>query len=260
MRSAASCTQPLQLRSVPRGARITRPVIVVLRQPCVAVPPEPLVRRPLTRCSSPPVRFRESLTAGSLWLISGASPKPMTSRVQDKRRFHPDGTPRDDDAPHRPGGPHRGGSCACGTGRGRGGAQLRADLETARRRVDELARGIQDVMKDRDDFKARVNRERERLARGGEGTGGAGPDRDGGRARPLAPVGRRFPSGPGRAAHPGQAAAAAPGCRGGAAALARAPVRSQPRRGGGRGAGLLAGAERAWCWRSSARPTPSGAG
>ena len=42
-------------------------------------------------------------------------------------------------------------------------AKLRGDLETARRRVDELARGIQDVVKDRDDFKARVNRERERL-------------------------------------------------------------------------------------------------
>ena len=41
--------------------------------------------------------------------------------------------------------------------------QLRAELEAARRRVDELARGIQEVMRDREDFKQRLHRERERM-------------------------------------------------------------------------------------------------
>jgi molecular chaperone GrpE len=41
--------------------------------------------------------------------------------------------------------------------------QLRAELEAARRRVDELARGIQDVMRDREEFKQRLQRERERM-------------------------------------------------------------------------------------------------
>jgi molecular chaperone GrpE len=87
----------------------------------------------------------------------------MTSRVQDRRRFHPDGTPRDDDFPTDPSVPLEGEAAPAVPAEDGEVAQLRADLETARRRVDELARGIQDVMKDRDDFKARVNRERERL-------------------------------------------------------------------------------------------------
>jgi molecular chaperone GrpE len=41
--------------------------------------------------------------------------------------------------------------------------QLRAELDAARRRVDELARGLQEVMRDRDDFKQRIQRERERM-------------------------------------------------------------------------------------------------
>jgi molecular chaperone GrpE len=42
-------------------------------------------------------------------------------------------------------------------------AALKAELDAARRRVDELARGYQAVMQDREDFKARLTRERERL-------------------------------------------------------------------------------------------------
>jgi molecular chaperone GrpE len=42
-------------------------------------------------------------------------------------------------------------------------AQLRADLDAARRRVDELARGLQAMDRDKDEFKARLSRERERL-------------------------------------------------------------------------------------------------
>jgi molecular chaperone GrpE len=89
-----------------------------------------------------------------------------TVQVKDKRRFNPDGTPRpveeasdSDQAESQPavtGATNEGGESA-------EVAQLRADLEVARRRVDELARGIQEVVRDRDEFKQRVIRERERL-------------------------------------------------------------------------------------------------
>lgn len=42
-------------------------------------------------------------------------------------------------------------------------AQLKSDLEAARKRVDELARAYQAVDRDREDFKARLSREREQL-------------------------------------------------------------------------------------------------
>src|SRR5205085_1395551 len=41
--------------------------------------------------------------------------------------------------------------------------QLRQDLEVARKRVDELARGYQALQTDREEFKQRLNRERDRL-------------------------------------------------------------------------------------------------
>lgn len=92
-----------------------------------------------------------------------------TVQVKDKRRFNPDGTPRPAEeaseagqAESRPA-PSGEASEASGGGESAEVAQLRADLETARRRVDELARGIQDVMRDREEFKQRVIRERERL-------------------------------------------------------------------------------------------------
>lgn len=89
----------------------------------------------------------------------------MTVRVNDKRRYNADGTPRagvperESEAPSVP-----------GTSEAPASApqpdevtQLRAELDAARRRVDELARGIQDVMRDRDEFKQRIQRERERM-------------------------------------------------------------------------------------------------
>jgi len=85
------------------------------------------------------------------------------THVNDKRRFHPDGTPREDELPTDPAVPMEEGGPSAPAGEDAAVTQLRTDLATAQRRVDELARGIQDVMKDRDDFKARVNRERERL-------------------------------------------------------------------------------------------------
>ena len=42
-------------------------------------------------------------------------------------------------------------------------ARLQAELESARRRVNELARGLQDLTKDREEFKQRITRERERM-------------------------------------------------------------------------------------------------
>ena len=41
--------------------------------------------------------------------------------------------------------------------------RLEAELEAARRRVDELARAYQEVNKDREEFKQRLTRERERM-------------------------------------------------------------------------------------------------
>src|SRR5262245_43066650 len=89
----------------------------------------------------------------------------MTGRVTDKRRYNPDGTPRagvpdaesqtEDTSPA----PEDAGTAAPTDEV----TQLRAELDAARRRVDELARGLQDVMRDRDDFKQRIQRERERM-------------------------------------------------------------------------------------------------
>jgi len=88
----------------------------------------------------------------------------MNARVNDKRRYNADGTPRAGVADPEPG------SAPEATPTTEGipeqpdeVSQLRAELEAARRRVDELARGIQDVMRDRDEFKQRIQRERDRL-------------------------------------------------------------------------------------------------
>jgi molecular chaperone GrpE len=87
----------------------------------------------------------------------------MTVRVNDKRRYNPDGTPRagvpevdpvaGPETPETEAAPAQADEVA----------RLQSELEASRRRVDELARGIQDVMRDRDDFKQRIQRERERM-------------------------------------------------------------------------------------------------
>jgi len=86
----------------------------------------------------------------------------MTGRVTDKRRYNPDGTPRVPEAESRPEetSPE---SDVAGAGLTDEVTQLRAELDAARRRVDELARGLQEVMRDRDEFKQRIQRERERM-------------------------------------------------------------------------------------------------
>jgi molecular chaperone GrpE len=86
----------------------------------------------------------------------------MTGRVTDKRRYNPDGTPRAEapDAETEATSQAADDAAAAITDEV---TQLRAELDAARRRVDELARGLQDVMRDRDDFKQRIQRERERM-------------------------------------------------------------------------------------------------
>jgi molecular chaperone GrpE len=89
-----------------------------------------------------------------------------TVQVKDKRRFNPDGTPREVEESAETASPatlSEAASEPSGRGESTEVAQLRSDLEGARRRVDELARGIQEVMREREEFKQRVVRERERL-------------------------------------------------------------------------------------------------
>ena len=85
----------------------------------------------------------------------------MTGRVTDKRRYNPDGTPRVPEVEAEP----EAGSAASEPAAAPTDevTQLRAELDAARRRVDELARGLQEVMRDRDEFKQRIQRERERM-------------------------------------------------------------------------------------------------
>jgi molecular chaperone GrpE len=85
-------------------------------------------------------------------------------RINDRRRFHPDGEPREDTPsetaetsvaePTRPASaPEPAGEVEA----------LRSELVAARARVNELARGLQDSVRDRDAFKERLVREQERL-------------------------------------------------------------------------------------------------
>jgi len=89
-------------------------------------------------------------------------------RINDRRRFHPDGAPRDTasgtaepaaapapeasspPAPERAAAPQD-------------VEQLREELAAARARVNELARGLQESVRDREAFKERLSRENERL-------------------------------------------------------------------------------------------------
>ncbi len=82
-------------------------------------------------------------------------------RVDDRRRFDPDGTARaeleeTDARPAEPAAPR-------GPGANVELERLRAELEASRRRVDELARGVQALTQDQDDFKQRLSRERDRM-------------------------------------------------------------------------------------------------
>jgi molecular chaperone GrpE len=88
-------------------------------------------------------------------------------KVHDRRRFDPEGNPRVD--------VDNGGTSTASTPPGEPQAnrraaetseevqRLRAELEAAHKRIDELARAFQALERDREDFKARLTRERERV-------------------------------------------------------------------------------------------------
>lgn len=114
-----------------------------------------------------PVRDREETGEGDV------------VRVNDRRRFDPAGNPRGPDAgvSSKAGNVDTGAgqaaqSSAQGAGNGpeAGRARMEADneglrseLEAARKRVDELARAFQSLSSDREEFKQRLSRERERM-------------------------------------------------------------------------------------------------
>lgn len=83
-------------------------------------------------------------------------------KVNDRRRFDSQGNPRleaPEAAPQAREEPPRKEPAAAGEDSER----LRAELEAARRKVDELARAYQALDRDREDFKQRLLRERERM-------------------------------------------------------------------------------------------------
>ena len=90
-------------------------------------------------------------------------------RVNDRRRFDPDGNPRD--AAEQPQEPHQepadtvphAAQEALAPEDSEEVKRLQDELEAARKRVDELARAYQAVVQDKEDFKARLTRERERM-------------------------------------------------------------------------------------------------
>jgi molecular chaperone GrpE len=94
-----------------------------------------------------------------------------TVRVNDRRRFDPDGNPRPDAAeqaaPGQANPPQDDAACAPQEALVEPANEeikrLEGELATARKRVDELARAYQASMQDREDFKARLTRERERM-------------------------------------------------------------------------------------------------
>lgn len=104
----------------------------------------------------------------------------MSDRVNDRRRFDPDGNPRtpqqasaesapepradtQQGQPPPPAEETESDTSAAEEAESRAISALREELDGARKRVDELARAYQALHKDRDEFKARLNRERERM-------------------------------------------------------------------------------------------------
>ncbi len=89
-------------------------------------------------------------------------------RINDRRRFHPDGAPRDTGSTtaEPAAAPVPAESPVAAPERAAEAMQveqLREDLAAARARVNELARGLQDSVRDREAFKERLSRENERL-------------------------------------------------------------------------------------------------
>jgi molecular chaperone GrpE len=83
-------------------------------------------------------------------------------RINDRRRFHPDGAPREPVA-ERPEPVVEPSSVVAPAADAQETEALRTELAAARARVNELARGLQESDRDREAFKARLSRENERL-------------------------------------------------------------------------------------------------
>jgi molecular chaperone GrpE len=83
----------------------------------------------------------------------------FTVKVNDRRRFDADGNPRDEDSDSGEPPPVSAGAPTPA----RPAEASSAELEAARRRVDELARAYQALVGEKEEFKQRLTRERERL-------------------------------------------------------------------------------------------------
>jgi molecular chaperone GrpE len=84
-------------------------------------------------------------------------------RINDRRRFHPDGAPRESVSEHSEPQAEPVPATSSGPTEPQELDALRTELAAARARVNELARGLQDSDRDREGFKARLARENERL-------------------------------------------------------------------------------------------------
>ena len=94
-------------------------------------------------------------------------------QVNDRRRFDSDGNPRPEVDPQEPHAEHEeivdvqpqpeAAQPRTEPGEPPELIQMRGELEATRKRLDELARAYQALLQDRDEFKARLSRERERM-------------------------------------------------------------------------------------------------
>ncbi len=86
-------------------------------------------------------------------------------RINDRRRFHPDGAPREPsvEAVDEVTPPAKESARSASPEVAEEMEQLRGELAAARERVNEFARGLQESVRDREAFKERLARENERL-------------------------------------------------------------------------------------------------
>jgi len=96
-----------------------------------------------------------------------AAGKSIKVKVNDRRRFDMDGNVREETSGAAEGPPpgqqEEGAPPSAPSADAAEVTRLKAELEAARRRVDELARAYQAVSQDREEFKARLRRERDNL-------------------------------------------------------------------------------------------------
>src|SRR5262249_13722161 len=86
-----------------------------------------------------------------------------TVRVNDRRRFDMDGNVRAEAEELRGPEPESQAGSSSSAAQQAESAQLQRELDSARKRVDELARAFQALSSDREEFKQRLSRERDRM-------------------------------------------------------------------------------------------------